>query len=292
MNYQSGILEPVPAQARYLTFKVKEGAAPAASLKRLTALADGDTIVIGIGAALAQGLNGNIPGLKPFPAFSKAVVDTPITHGDLWCWLRGEDRGTLANLGRDVEVAVAEAFERIDCRDAFRHGSGRDLSGYEDGTENPEGEEAVEAAILTGAGKGLDGSSFVATQVWDHDLTHFKNLPQTEQDHIIGRRLADNEELEDAPESAHVKRTEQESFSPHAIVSRRSMPWADSRGEGLYFVAFGHDYTAFEAQLSRMVGEEDGIADALYQFSKPVTGAYFWCPPVTDGALDLSALGL
>lgn len=35
-----------------------------------------------------------------------------------------------------------------------------------------------------------------------------------ERDHIIGRRLSDNEELEDAPESAHVKRTAQEASPP------------------------------------------------------------------------------
>jgi putative iron-dependent peroxidase len=57
-------------------------------------------------------------------------------------------------------------------------------------------------------------------------------------------------------------------------------------------VAFGKSFDAFEAQLNRMVGAEDGIADALFRFSKPVTGSYFWCPPMAGGRLDLSALGL
>ena len=51
--------------------------------------------------------------------------------------------------------------------------------------------------------------------------------------------MSDNEELEDAPESAHVKRTAQEDFEPEAFVVRRSMPWADATSEGLEFVAFG-----------------------------------------------------
>ncbi|KAA0210463.1 MAG: peroxidase, partial [Proteobacteria bacterium] len=37
---------------------------------------------------------------------------------------------------------------------------------------------------------------------------------------------------------------------------------------------------------------EDGIEDALFRFTRPETGAYYWCPPVHDGRLDLSALKL
>ena len=34
------------------------------------------------------------------------------------------------------------------------------------------------------------------------------------------------------------------------------------------------------------------ITDALFGFSRPIDGAYFWCPPLRDGRLDLRALGL
>jgi putative iron-dependent peroxidase len=49
---------------------------------------------------------------------------------------------------------------------------------------------------------------------------------------------------------------------------------------------------AFEAQLRRMVGLDDGITDALFRIFKPVSGAYFWCPPLRAGRLDLRALSL
>ena len=169
---------------------------------------------------------------------------------------------------------------------------GRDLSGYEDGTENPKGDKAIMAAIVQGQGPALDGSSFVAVQHWVHDLDGMKAKPQKEQDDIIGRRLSDNEEFDEAPESAHVKRTAQESFDPEAFMVRRSMPWADSKGEGLEFVAFGKSFDAFETILAHMTGQDDGIVDGLFQFTKPVTGSYFWCPPVKDGVLNLSFMGL
>ena len=68
------------------------------------------------------------------------------------------------------------------------------------------------------------------------------------------------------------------------------MPFADASGEGLMFVAFGKSFDAFEAQLRRMVGLEDGTTDALFQFSRPRTGGYYWCPPIRDGQLDLGAV--
>ena len=68
------------------------------------------------------------------------------------------------------------------------------------------------------------------------------------------------------------------------------MPWADAGRAGLVFVAFGRTLNAFEAQLRRMTGAEDGIVDALFKFTQPVSGAYFWCPPLRRGRLDLSAI--
>jgi putative iron-dependent peroxidase len=70
------------------------------------------------------------------------------------------------------------------------------------------------------------------------------------------------------------------------------MPWMMSMQAGLMFVAFGKSFHAFEAQMRRMAGVDDGITDALFAISKPVNGAYYWCPPLRDGRLDLRALGL
>ena len=107
---------------------------------------------------------------------------------------------------------------------------------------------------------------------------------------MIGRRISDNEEIADAPQSAHVKRTAQEDFQPPAFLLRRSMPWSDAAQAGLVFVAFARSFDAMEAQLRRMIGAEDGVSDALFRFTRPISGAYFWCPPQRDGRLDLSAL--
>ena len=113
-----------------------------------------------------------------------------------------------------------------------------------------------------------------------------------QRDDAIGRRRSTNEEIAEAPLSAHVKRTAQENFEPAAFVVRRSMPWANAMRAGLMFVAFGASLDAFEAQLRRMVGLDDGVTDALFKFTRPVTGAYYWCPGMRRGRLDLAPLGL
>jgi putative iron-dependent peroxidase len=289
---QPGILAALPPQARYLTFALKQGARPQAELKALAAAADGKVCVVGLGMLLAFALQKEIRGLRPFPHYRGEGVEVPSTPAALWCWLRGEDRGEILLRGRSLEKMLAPAFELTSAIDAFKYGKGLDLTGYEDGTENPKGRKAVETAIVSDKRAGYGGASFVAVQQWVHDFDAFSAMPQKQQDDSIGRRRKDNKELDKAPESAHVKRTAQESFTPEAFVWRRSMPWADATQAGLNFVAFGKSLDAFDAQLRRMAGVEDGIVDALFTFTRPVTGAYYWCPPVRGKRLDLRAIGL
>jgi len=291
-NVQPGILSGTPPLARYLVFSLKAETEPADSLRLLSGHIDGDHAVIGFGHSLLKALGKDIAGLKPFPAYTGSGFDVPSTPAALWIWLRGNDRGELLYQSLEIQQVLARVFALINVIDAFEYRDSRDLSGYVDGTENPAGEDAVNAAIVQGRGEGLDGSSFVAVQQWIHDLAHFQAMPVAEQDNTIGRRISDNEEIEDAPPSAHVKRTAQENFEPEAFVLRRSMPWADARQAGLVFVAFGHSLDAYEALLKRMVGEDDGTVDALFNFTRPVSGSYFWCPPMKNGQLDLGILGL
>jgi putative iron-dependent peroxidase len=290
MQYQRGILAPVPPVARYLTFHLRHRAEPHAALGRLATLCDGDAVVVGIGQSLVAACGTRVEGLRGFPSVSGPGFDVPATPAPLWCWLRGTDRGELVHATHRIVTAIGDAFLAPAIVDAFMFRGGRDLSGYEDGTENPEGDEALAAAFVSGHGAGLDGSSFVAVQRWRHDLDALAALTTAQRDATFGRRIADNSEIDDAPESAHVKRTAQESFEPEAFVLRRSMPWADATGEGLVFVAFGASLNAFVAQQHRMSGGEDGIVDALYSFTRPETGATFWCPPASDGGLDLDVL--
>ena len=287
---QPGILAPVPLACRYLEFAMAPQADPALILETLESLPVDAGCVVGIGPATVARCAGNITALRSFPSLGGQGCDVPSTQSDLWLWIRDDDHGNVHNRARDLVRQLDGQFDLLSVTNGFRHGEGRDLTGYEDGTENPEGDAAVATAFVVDDEHPLNGSSFVAVQMWQHDLDFFNALAQTERDHIIGRRLSDNEEIDDAPASAHVKRTEQEAFEPPAFVLRRSMPWTDAHGGGLMFVAFGCSFDAFEVQLRKMAGYEDGVVDALFRFSRPLSGSYFWCPPVIGETLNLTAI--
>lgn len=297
---QPGILAPIPAHARYMFFSLAAEVSLDALrtvMLRLSELCDGEHLVIGVGAELVQALGAQVPDLRTMPDFSSHEVEVSSTPVALWCWLRGADRGALILESHKLEKVLVSSFHLDRVLDAFFHGDphaehGRDLTGYEDGTENPQGAAANAAALVPGIQAGLAASSYLVVQQWLHDMDAFEAMSTEQQDHTIGRRRSDNQELENAPAQAHVKRTAQDSFSPHAFVLRRSMPWATGQECGLFFTAFGCSFAAFEAQILRMTGQEDGVVDALFKFSHPISGAYLWCPPMRQGCLDLRQLGI
>lgn len=291
-NFQAGILAEVPRFGRYVFFGLNRGASAADILQALSTLAPKPRqldVVVGIGLEAAHAVGYSVAGLREFEAVtttSKTLI--PSHPAALLLWLRGDEAEALERLEKKLVRQLKDTFVWRESVAAFKHTLGkdktaRDLTGYEDGTENPHGAAARSAAFLQSDDPVLNGSSFLALQRWQHDWQAFGAMTTHEQDHAIGRRQSDNEELEDAPESAHVRRTAQEDFEPEAFVLRRSMPWrseqAGDKSSGLMFAAFGKSFDAVEAQMRRMAGLDDGVMDAIFQFSKPMTTSYFWCPP-------------
>lgn len=287
---QPTILGTAPPLARSLTFRLRFAGEARAALHDYLRVIPSDWATLGVGQPLALHFGAVIPGLRTFPGLSGAAVTAPSRQGALWVLLRAADHTELYKREGAVRGALESAFVTEDARSLFHYDGGRDLSGFEDGTANPAGEAAVRAAVVEGG--ALAGSSFVAVQRWVHDLQRFAAFPPESADAVIGRRLSTNEEIEDAPPSAHVKRTEQEAFDPETFLVRRSMPWSDGAEHGLEFIAFVAELDAFERMLRRMLGLDDGVVDALFTFSRPITGGYYWCPPLKAGIVDVSALGV
>lgn len=287
---QAGVLAEIPDHAIYVSYQLADVSCLPDVLRALQAHVDGKHCVAGFGASVAAALQICIPGLRDGFDMPRARVPLPQQPVALWLWLRGDDRGDLLLAEQAWTQRVKPAFERYQRIEAFRHRDGRDLTGYRDGTENPEGDLALAAACVSAVGSDLEGSSFAAIQQWMHEFDRFDAMDAQAQDHAIGRRRLDDVEIEDAPKTAHVKRTAQEDFAPEAFLLRRSMPWSAGNRAGLMFVAFGHSFQAFEAQLMRMSGAEDGVVDALFQFTRPLASHYVWCPPMLNGQLDLSLL--
>jgi len=290
-TWQPAILAPPTAAGRFLTLGLTGDAKPRDVLARLAALEIDARVVVGVGEPLARALGADIPGLRAFPAIVGPGGAFPSTQGALWLFVGGDDPGEILHRGRRLTARLGDFVRLDEDLPSFVYSGGRDLTGFEDGTENPKEERAVAVAFGAQGDVAFTGGSFVATQRWIHDLGGFERLSQAARNDVIGRDLDSNEELAGAPLSAHVKRAAQESYEPNAFLLRRSMPWGDVREHGLYFVAYAATLEPYERILRRMAGLEDGVADALLKFSRAVTGGYFWCPPVRDGRLDLRALG-
>lgn len=302
-NAQTAILTDHPPIAHHLAFDIAhpggktDPAGARAALARLAAITDGENITLGIGLSLVQLLGKQIEGLRSHPQITSDGVDTPSTPRALWCWVRGADQGELFFRSRKIRQLLAPAFECAESQNLFLYTpQHRDLSGFVDGTQNPTGDAAVQAAIASGMGDGLDGGSYLAVQKWQHDFAALDAIAAGStmaMDDLMGRDLKTDVEMEDKPTASHVARTDQDSFGRPAHIIRRNMCWADNQLEGgTLFLGFGCSFEAFELQWHRMMGLEDGITDALFRFTRPLTGAYYWCPPMANGKPDLRALGM
>jgi porphyrinogen peroxidase len=292
---QTGILKTVPHLATYLSFNLSHAASKAnsiAGLKQLLQIADGQRAVVGLSLALCKTLGIKAPKeLRAFQTPAGSKLKLPETSHDLIVWLRAtpaQDRGDLLAISRQVQSLLSDAFVLAEAVEAFKHlrknsTKSHDLTGYEDGTENPKGQKAVDFGFAP------DGSSFLAVQKWQHKWDNIEKMTSAAQNLAIGRNKQTNAELETAPPSAHIKRNTQEDFTlsdgTEGFNLRRSMPWSDGTNSGLMFAAFGKSFEAFELQLARMVGADDGITDAVFKMSKPITGSFFWCPPVVSGQI-------
>ena len=240
--------------------------------------------VIGIGASLAAAAGARVPGLRPFERLQRGRHTMPSTPADLWALLPAHDPSQAFDKADALVHALDPHAELVEALPLFSYRHGRDLTGYMDGIENPKGDEAWAAAL------DADGGSFVLVQRWLHFRDRMAALPTEARDHVFGRRLSDDEEIAEAPESAHVKRTAQEDFDPPAFLLRRSMPWGDGRRHGLLFIAFAAALDTVQRQLDRMMGLDDGLQDALLGHTQAETGAFFWCPPWDGRRLLLPAV--
>ena len=168
----------------------------------------------------------------------------------------------------------------------FRYFDDRDLIGFVDGTENPTGQDAVEATVIGAEDPAYAGGSYVIVQKYLHDLAEWNALPTEEQENIIGRTKLDDIELDDAvkPSFAHnALTTIVDSGGEEIDIVRDNMPFGNAaNGEyGTYFIGYARSPQTIELMLTNMfVGRPPGNYDRLLDVSRAVTGSLFFVPSV------------
>ena len=177
-------------------------------------------------------------------------------------------------------------MDTVDEVHGFRYFDDRDLIGFVDGTENPTGQDAVQATVIGTEDPAYAGGSYVIVQKYLHDLAKWNALPTEEQENIIGRRKLDDIELGDAvkPSFAHnALTTIVDSDGEEIDIVRDNMPFGNAaEGEyGTYFIGYARSPQTIELMLTNMfVGRPPGNYDRLLDVSRAVSGSLFFVPSV------------
>ncbi|MCF0266627.1 MULTISPECIES: Dyp-type peroxidase [Acinetobacter] len=198
----------------------------------------------------------------------------------------------IASARTDICFALSQSFfdgiqnqvEVLDERVCFRYLDGRDLTGFIDGTENPQFPDDRAETALLGEDSGIfEDGSFIFAQRYVHELEKWKRLKVDAQENVIGRSKLESIEMDDEhkPENAHIARVVIEDNEGEELeILRHSLPYGDGQGEqGLFFIAYTKDLTRIDRMLVNMFGTQgDGIHDRLLHFVTPIDGAYFFAP--------------
>jgi putative iron-dependent peroxidase len=188
-------------------------------------------------------------------------------------------------LASHITSRLGDALDSTDEVHGFRYFDDRDLIGFVDGTENPVGDEAVQATVIGDEDPAYAGGSYVIVQKYLHDMDGWNALPTEEQERIIGRTKLSDIELDDAvkPSNAHNALTTITENGQEIKIVRDNMPFGHAaQGEfGTYFIGYARSPDPIEQMLANMfVGRPPGNYDRLLDVSRAVTGSLFFVPSV------------
>jgi porphyrinogen peroxidase len=263
------------------------------------------SVVVGIGSDLWNRLFPSLSrpaGLHRFTPLAGVKHAAPSTPGDLLFHIRAHRLDMCFELAQRLIERLDGAAKVIDEVHGFKSWDERDLLGFVDGTENPEGDDAFDAIAIGDEDPDFAGGSYVIIQKYLHDMSSWDALPIDEQERVIGRTKLNDIELPDdvKPANSHVAlNTIVDEDGNERDIVRFNMPFGRvGAGEfGTYFIGYAADPGVTEEMLRNMfIGKPPGNTDRVLDFSTAVTGNLFFVPnadflddPPESGDTDASA---
>ncbi len=224
--------------------------------------------------------------LHPFEELTGARHHAPATPGDLLFHIRAETFDVCFELAGRILKSMAGAVTVVDEVHGFRFFDNRDLLGFVDGTENPDGPLAVSASQIGAEDPGFAGSCYVHVQKYLHDMAGWDALSVTEQERVIGRTKLEDIELDDnaKPANSHLAlNVITDDDGTELKIVRANMPFGEvGKGEfGTYYIGYSRTPVVTETMLRNMfIGDPPGNTDRILDFSTAVTGCMFFTPTV------------
>lgn len=295
MTAQSVIL-PLPSDhARFIVLRLKDLSIPELKEKIADLFSTRDRLItqfphaqiktaIAFGPELWAQIYQQAPeGFKPLAPIHGSF-EMPVKPADVLIHIAAQRTDICFALSQAFFEGITDKVDVLDERVCFRNFDGRDLTGFIDGTENPQfPDDRAEVALLDEDHGVFSDGSFVFAQRYAHNLEKWKQLKVDTQEQVIGRTKLESIELDDEakPENSHVARTVVEDAEGEEMeILRHSLPYGDGKGDqGLFFIAYTQDLSIIDAMLLRMFGTSgDGIHDRLLHFVTPMDGAYYFAP--------------
>jgi porphyrinogen peroxidase len=248
----------------------------------------GLTCVTGVGSQVWDRLFGapRPTGLHPFPGFAGSPHVAPATPGDLLYHIRAHRLDLCFELAERLMNRLRGLARAVDEVHGFRSFDDRDLLGFVDGTENPEGEAAPDAVLIGAEDPGFAGGSYVVVQKYLHDLAAWDALPVEEQEHAFGREKLSDVEFADEDKAANshlALNTIVDEDGEQRQIMRFNMPFGRVGVDefGTYFIGYARSPDVIEEMLRNMfVGKPPGTYDRILDFSTAITGNLFFVPTV------------
>jgi putative iron-dependent peroxidase len=296
-----GVVGPLTRAAIFLVVCIREGQDNRASLREFCAdlsglvravefrdVEAGLTCVVGFGADAWDKLFGSPrpAELHPFQEIRSGSRHAVSTPGDIRFHIRAKRLDLCFELAAQIMESMGDAVSVADEVHGFRYFDDRDVIGFVDGTENPRGDAAREAAVVGDEDPAFAGGSYVIVQKYLHNLDAWNSLSTEAQERIIGRTKLSDIELDDSvkPTSAHSALTTIVENGTEIKILRDNMPFGSpGRGEfGTYFIGYSRTPRTIEQMLENMfVGRPPGNYDRILDFSLAVTGNLFFVPSAT-----------
>lgn len=240
--------------------------------------------VVAIGADCWDRLypEGRPAALKSFPEMKQASRSAPETPCDLYFQIRSDRHDINFIVARRIDGMLGEIARLEEAVPTFRYLDSRDLTGFVDGTENPEGAAREKVALVGPEDPVFSGGSYVHIQRYVHSLPVWNRLPVKEQEQVVGRTKSENIEFEgdEKPLTSHIKRAGIKDEEGDAVeVLRQSMPYGSLNEQGLYFVSYCRFADNFTRMLASMLySDSEGHFDHMLKYTQAVTGAALFAP--------------
>ncbi len=219
--------------------------------------------------------------LEPFQKIENAQVTMPATDADMMLHIRSERHDVNYHLALTLFDALKPMFALDEMVHGFRYLDSRDLTGFVDGTENPEGDSRNAVALVADDGEFNNGS-YVHLQKYLHDLTSWQKLALKQQEESYGRSKQENVEYASADKrnSAHTKRASVKDVNANSIeILRHSLPFGDLAQSGLLFASYASSPDNFNLMLQSMCKiDEANETDKILYVTSAKTGHAFYAP--------------